>query len=102
MINAYDISSKLAIDSRSVDDIRLLSKNNPDKALLEAAKQFEALFLNMLLKSMREATPKDGLMDSQQTQFYTQMYDQQLAQTLSEKGIGLADMMVQQLMQTVS
>ena len=44
--------------------------------------------------------PKDGILDSQQTQFYTQMYDQQLAQHLSSKGIGLADMMVQQLTQT--
>ncbi|MCH9639055.1 MAG: flagellar assembly peptidoglycan hydrolase FlgJ [Betaproteobacteria bacterium] len=100
MINSIDISSKLAIDTKGIDDIRLLSKKDPDKALHEVAKQFESLFLHMLLKSMRDATPKDGILDSQQTQFYTQMYDQQLAQHLSSKGIGLADMMVQQLTQT--
>lgn len=100
MINSIDISSKLAIDTKGIDDIRLMSKRDPDKALLEVSKQFESLFLHMLLKSMRDATPKDGLLDSQQTQFYTQMYDQQLAQHLSSKGIGLADMMVQQLTQT--
>jgi len=100
MINSFDISSKLAIDTKGIDDIRLMSKQDPDKALLEVSKQFESLFLHMLLKSMRDATPKDGLLDSQQTQFYTQMYDQQLAQHLSSKGIGLADMMVQQLTQT--
>ncbi|MDH5552635.1 MAG: flagellar assembly peptidoglycan hydrolase FlgJ, partial [Nitrosomonas sp.] len=99
MINSYDISSKLAVDTRSVDDLRLQAKNDPDQALKEVAKQFEALFVHMMLKSMRDATPKDGMFDSQQTQFYTQMLDQQLAQSMSSKGIGLADMMVKQLTQ---
>lgn len=97
MVISPDISSKLAVDAKSIDDLHLMAKQNPDEALQKAAQQFEALFMNMLLKSMREATPKDGLFDSQQTQFYTQMYDQQLAQHLSTKGIGIADMMVQQL-----
>lgn len=99
MINTYDISSKLAVDTRSVDDLRLQAKKDPDQALKEVAKQFEALFVHMMLKSMREATPKDGMFDSQQTQFYTQMLDQQLAQSMSSRGIGLADMMVKQLTQ---
>ena len=99
MINSYDISSKLAVDTRSVDDLRLQAKKDPDQALKEVAKQFEALFVHMMLKSMREATPKDGMFDSQQTQFYTQMLDQQLAQSMSSKGVGLADMMVKQLTQ---
>ena len=53
--------------------------------------------MNMLLKSMREATPKDGMFDSEQTRFYTSMLDQQLAQSLSAKGVGLADIMIRQL-----
>lgn len=97
MVISPDISSKLAVDAKSIDDLHLMAKQNPDEALQKAAQQFEALFMNMLLKSMREATPKDGLFDSQQTQFFTQMYDQQLAQHISTKGIGIADMMVQQL-----
>ena len=97
MIISPDISSKLAIDSKSLDDLHVMAKKDPDEALRKAAQQFEALFLNMLLKSMREATPKDGIFDSQQAQFYTQMYDQQLTQHLSGKGIGIANMMVQQL-----
>lgn len=100
MVISPDISSKLAIDAKSIDDLHLMSKQNPDEALQKVAQQFEALFMNMLLKSMREATPKDGLFDSQQTQFFTQMYDQQLAQHISTKGIGVADMMVQQLART--
>lgn len=97
MVISPDISSKLAVDAKSIDDLHLMAKQNPDEALQKVAQQFEALFMNMLLKSMREATPKDGLFDSQQTQFFTQMYDQQLAQHISTKGIGIADMMVQQL-----
>jgi flagellar protein FlgJ len=97
MIISPDISSKLAIDVRSIDDLHLMAKQKPDEALQKAAQQFEALFVHMLLKSMREATPKDGLFNSQQTQFITQMYDQQLAQHISTKGIGVADMMVKQL-----
>lgn len=100
MVISPDISSKLAVDAKSVDDLHLMAKKNPDEALQKVAQQFEALFMNMLLKSMREATPKDGIFDSQQTQFFTQMHDQQLAQKISTKGIGIADMMVQQLSRT--
>lgn len=97
MIISPDTSSKLAIDAKSIDDLHLMAKQRPDEALQKVAQQFESLFMNMLLKSMREATPKDGLFDSQQTQFFTQMYDQQLAQHISTRGIGIADMMVKQL-----
>jgi flagellar protein FlgJ len=97
MINSYNISGKLAIDSKSVDDLRLQAKQNPDQALKEVAQQFEAIFINMMLKSMREALPRKGIFDNQQTQYYTQMLDQQLAQKMSTSGIGLADMLVQQL-----
>lgn len=102
MINSYNVSSKLAIDTKSVDELRLQAKQNPDQALKEVAQQFEAIFINMMLKSMREALPKKGLFDSQQSEFYTQMLDQQLAQKMSSSGIGLADMMVQQLNRAVA
>lgn len=97
MINSYNISGKLAIDSKNVDDLRLQAKQNPDQALKEVAQQFEAIFINMMLKSMREALPSNGIFDSQQTQFYTQMLDQQFAQKMSTSGIGLAEILVQQL-----
>src|SRR5690349_509621 len=100
MMISADISSRLAVDAKSIDDLHLMAKRNPQQALHKAAQQFEALFMNMLLKSMREATPKDGMFDSQQTQFFTQMYDQQLAQHLSTKGIGIANILVKQLGRT--
>src|SRR4030065_207755 len=101
MTSLSDISSMLAVDVQSVDKLRLQAKQNPDKALKEVAQQFEVLFMNMMLKSMREATPKDGMFDSEQTKFYTSMLDMQYAQSLSAKGIGLADMMVKQLTRSV-
>lgn len=63
------------------------------------AKQFEALFLQMVLKSMREATPREGLFDSEQTRMYESLLDQQLGQALggSNRGTGLAAMIEAQL-----
>ena len=101
MINSFDISGALAVDAQSVDRLRLQAKKDPDQALKGAARQFEALFMNMLLKSMREATPQDGPFNSEQTRLYTSLLDQQLAQNLSAKGIGLADIMTRQLTRAV-
>jgi flagellar protein FlgJ len=100
-LNGADLSSRLALDAQSVDQLRAQAKGDPDRALKSAAKQFEALFMSMLLKSMRDASPQDGPFDSEQTRMYTSMLDQQLAQSLSSRGIGLADIMVRQLTQGV-
>lgn len=102
MINSFDISGRLAVDAQSVDKLRLQARKDPDQALKAAARQFEALFMNMLLKSMREAAPQDGPLNSEQTRLYTSLLDQQLAQNLSAKGIGLADIMIRQLAHTVA
>jgi flagellar protein FlgJ len=95
-ISSNDISS-LAADSQSLDKLRYQAKQAPDQALKAAAQQFEIVFLNMMLKSMREATPQDGMLDSEQTKMFTGMLDQQLAQDMATRGVGLADIMVKQL-----
>lgn len=98
MINPADISGRFALDTQSVDKLKLMSRQDQGKALKTVAQQFESMFLNMMLKTMREAVPQDGPFDSDQTRFYTEMYDRQLSQKLSSgKGIGLADMLVKQL-----
>lgn len=98
---ADQASTSLAIDTQSLGQLRLQAKKTPDQALKAAAQQFESVFMNMMLKSMREATPQDGPMDNQQTKMFTGMLDQQLAQSLSSgRGIGLADMLVKQLSRT--
>src|SRR5690348_7806834 len=73
-------------------------KASDPQALRAAARQFESLFTDMMLKAMRAAKLSDGLGESQATDFYQDMYDQQLALQMSQgKGLGLADLLVQQL-----
>lgn len=85
-------------DFSGLDGLKKSAQAHDPAALREAARQFESLFTNMLLKTMRETKFGDALGDSQETEFYQGMYDQQLAVQLSKgKGLGLADMLVQQL-----
>lgn len=97
MIDGTDLTARLALDVQGVNQLRLDARQASPEALKAAAKQFEAVFMNMLLKSMRETTSQDGPFDSEQTRLYTSMLDQQLSQTLASRGIGLADVMVRQL-----
>lgn len=87
----------LALDPRGLERLRTDAGKAPEKAIHDASKQFEVLFVNMLMKSMREASPQNGPLDSDQTRMYTGMLDQQLAQAVSARGIGLAEVMARQL-----
>lgn len=95
-IDGADASSSAAYDANALNGLRRQAQKNDPEALAKVAKQFEGLFVNMMLKSMRSALPQDGMLDNDQTRMYTSMYDQQLSQDLSSKGLGLADMIVQQ------
>lgn len=69
-----------------------------DDALEGAARQFSSIFLHMALKSMREASFGGGILDSQQSEFYRDMFDQQIVLDLSEgEGFGLTQVIVDQL-----
>lgn len=88
----------LYLDTRNFAALKREAAANDPKALRAAAQQFEALFTSMVLKSMRQANFKDPLFGSDQQSFYQDMYDQQLALQISKgPGLGLADMLVQQL-----
>ena len=97
LLSTFDSSSQLAIDTKGIDNLRLQARQNENEGLKQTAQQFESLMINMMLRSMRSATPKNGIFDSEQSQFYTQMFDQQISQKLSSQGIGLAEILVQQL-----
>ncbi|HYD95688.1 MAG TPA: flagellar assembly peptidoglycan hydrolase FlgJ [Noviherbaspirillum sp.] len=97
MVSPASLNGKLAIDVKDVGELRQAARQNSPEALKGAAKQFEALFMNMMLKSMREATPQDGMFSSDQTRMYTSMLDQQLSQTMASRGLGLADALFRQL-----
>jgi flagellar protein FlgJ len=96
-IAAGDLAAPLAIDANALAGLREQAKTSPKAALSAAATQFEALFMQQLLKSMREALPQDGLLSSETSKTYTAMFDQQIAQQMSKKGIGLAKILERQL-----
>lgn len=70
-----------------------------DKALKEACKGFEAMFLSMMYKQMRATVPEDKLFgESNGQKMFQDMRDSELMKNVSETGrIGLADMMYRQL-----
>jgi flagellar protein FlgJ len=85
-------------DFHGLEALKKSAKAEDPKAVRAAARQFESLLTAMMLKTMRATKFSEALGDSQETQFYQDMFDQQLAVQLSAgKGMGLADMLVQQL-----
>ncbi|KQQ88108.1 flagellar assembly peptidoglycan hydrolase FlgJ [Massilia sp. Leaf139] len=93
----HDVSSSFALDTQGLGNLKRSAKAGSLEATRGAAQQFEALFINQMMKSMRDATPSEGLMDNQQTKMFTSMLDQQLSQNMAKRGMGLADVLVRQL-----
>ena len=100
MIDSANLSGKLALDANNLDRLKRAAHDNSPAALKATASQFEALFVNMMLKSMRDATPQDGPFDNEQSRTFTAMLDQQLSQNIAARGIGLAEVMARQLSKT--
>jgi peptidoglycan hydrolase FlgJ len=95
---APTVAPSFYADFQGLDRLRASAGRQDPQALREAARQFEGLFTAMMLKSMREGSLGGGLGDSQETQTYQEMYDQQLALQMAHgKGLGLAEMLMQQL-----
>jgi len=94
-----DISaSRIYTDFQGLADLRRAAKDDSGQALDEVAKQFEAIFIQMMLKSMRDASLSDGIFDSDQSKMYQGMFDKQISLDLSSKGVfGIANMLVKQL-----
>ena len=90
--NVYNDFSGLA-------KLRVSARQDGQGALQEVAQQFEAIFTQMLLKSMRAASLGDGIFDSGQSKAYQDMFDQQMSVTMASggKGMGIADMLMRQL-----
>lgn len=98
-MKAGDLNApRFVLDTRTTADLRQTLKEDPQAGLRQAARQFEGLLLQTMLKSMRDATPQDGLLDNDQTRFFTAILDQQLAQNLAAKdALGFAKLIEQQL-----
>lgn len=88
-------------DISALDNLRKEAQSDEKQALEKVAKQFEGIFMKMLLKSMREANKafeSESPFNSQSSETYRNMHDDQMAMELSENGsLGLAGLIVQQL-----
>ncbi|MFK5950156.1 MAG: flagellar assembly peptidoglycan hydrolase FlgJ [Methylococcales bacterium] len=85
-------------DFNSLAKLKNEAKQKTPEAIKQVAKQFESVFVGMMLKSMRQAKLADGILDNDQSDFYRDMYDQQLSLSLAgENGIGLAAVIERQL-----
>ena len=87
-------------DMANLDRLRAGIGNDQGESLKAAAQQFEAIFTQMLFKSMRQANEafESDLMSSSNSKFFEQMHDEQMASELSSSGsLGLADLIVEQL-----
>jgi len=97
-MNADISSAGVYTDIQGLERLRNSAKDESPDTLRAVAKQFEALFMQMMLKNMRDASLGDGIFDNDQTKFYQEMFDKQISISMSERqGLGIADMIVRQL-----
>lgn len=91
------ISNALAADAGALGKLKMQAGQGTPEAIKEAAKQFESLFMRELIKSMREATMKSGMLDNPGSDLGTDLLDQQFAVQMSGKPGGLSDFIAAQL-----
>lgn len=96
-MSASDMTSQFALDMNGFQRLQHTARVDPEAGVNGAAQQFEALFIQMMMKSMRDATPSSQLMNSSATDTYQSMLDQQWSQVMASRGMGLADVLVEQL-----
>ena len=97
-MNSIGQEAAVYTDFSQLESLKAEAQANPNAALEEVAQQFESLFMQMMLKSMRDATVKSDLFSSDQMDTYQTMADQQTALSLSQQGgIGLARVFVEQM-----
>ena len=95
-------SQNFALDMQSVAKLKYSAQKHPEQALKKTAQQFEAMFLQQMLEKMRDAIPKSDLTGGKQMEMYQSLMDKQWGETLSKRGIGLADMLTRQLSRQVA
>ncbi|WP_372525086.1 flagellar assembly peptidoglycan hydrolase FlgJ [Piscinibacter sp.] len=92
-------TSKLATDTHGIDALRSRAATDPKAAIKETAKQFEALFMQELMKSMRQAQEamSSGMLDNAGSKMGTEMLDTQFATKMTGLPGGLSDVIARQL-----
>lgn len=91
-------SSTLTADPHNLDALRQQLRNQPDQGNTEVGRQFEALFIQIMLKNMRGAALAPGVMDSDQSRLYQDLFDTQMSSQLSQgEGLGIGRTIARQL-----
>ncbi len=90
-------ANALAADARSLNQLKFEAGQSSAQAARETARQFESLFMREMIKSMREATLKSGLLDNAQGDLGTDLLDQQLSVQMSGQQGGLSEAIARQL-----
>jgi len=102
LLSNHKVSPSIFSDLQSLNGIRKQASQDGEGAIKAAAKEFEAFFMNMMLKSMRQAGEVmggDSIMSSSQEKMFMGMLDEQMSVELSQKGnLGIADLMVRNLL----
>ncbi len=89
-----------SLDFHGLGELKARAQSREKQATIQTAQQFEAMFIQMMLKSMRDAVPKSDLLKSKAMDTFESMYDREIAVALSKKGgLGLADMVIKHLSQ---
>ncbi len=88
-----------ATDISRFSALRADARADKDAAFAKVAEEFEALFIQMMLKAARDATPEGGLFDSNELQLYQEMMDSQVALEMAQQGgLGFAPLLQEQLL----
>ncbi|MCA0241027.1 MAG: flagellar assembly peptidoglycan hydrolase FlgJ [Proteobacteria bacterium] len=90
-------TNRLGYDATSLNALKGTAARDPKAAVREAARQFESLFMQELMKSMRATTLDSGMLDNQGSKLGTEMLDSQMATSLSGMKGGLSDAIMKQL-----
>ncbi len=91
------LDQALAADANALNQLKAQARDKTPEAIRATAKQFESLFMRELIKSMREATLKSGLLDSPGGDLGADLLDQQFAVQMSGQAGGLSDLIAAQL-----
>jgi len=96
-------TAKSYLDFSGLGELRGQAQQNQDKALKESAQQFEGLFIQMMMKSMREASMKDEENQSSGMETFENMFDKEISVQMAKRGaLGVADFMAKAVKQQIA
>ena len=100
MTTPSSATARTYLDFQGLASLRGDAARSPDKAARATAEQFEAYFIQQMMKAMRESVEKSDLVDSGHMDMYQDLMDKEVSmQMVRRGGVGLADMLEKQMLQ---